>query len=236
MDISRFATAGLTATIVFCMFLTAPFAAPRQSVSIELALAADISISVDPGEYRLQMQGMANALRDPEIIGHILELPDGVSIALIYWSVAHLNRVAVPWHYLGDEQSILEFANKVEAVPRSMTGRSTAIGDAIDFARREIETNRFAGELLRIDISGDERSNSGPPPSQARDRAVSSGMAVNGLAIVGSDRRLYNYYLSYVIGGPSAFVISVDGFEDFQTAMRQKLLRELSMSASLNAD
>lgn len=202
-------------------------------VTIELVLAADVSISVDAREYQLQMQGIAQALRSEEVINQIGQLPQGVAIALVHWSIAHLNRVAVDWHYLTDRQSILQFARLVESVPRSRTGRSTAIGDAVDFSRRLIEMNAFDGEHMRIDISGDERNNSGPAPSQARNRAVAQGMTVNGLAITGSDKRLYNYYLAYVIGGPGAFVLSVDRFADFQTAMQRKLMRELSVSTLL---
>lgn len=205
----------------------------QERVSIELVMATDISISVDAQEYQLQMQGIADALRSPEIIQTILELPDGAAIALVHWSVAHLNRVAVPWRLLTSEASILAFANEVQSSARLNTGRSTAIGDAIDFSARQIRLNQFKGEVLKIDISGDERSNSGPRPSQARDRATASGITVNGLAILGTDKGLYNYYKSYVIGGPSAFVISVDGFVDFHTAIKNKLQRELTNTAYL---
>lgn len=203
-----------------------------EPVTIELVLAADTSISVDADEYRLQMRGIAEALKSEEIITQIGQLPQGAAVALVHWSVAHLNRIAVDWHHLTDRESILRFAALVESAPRSRIGRSTAIGDAVDFSRRIIEENGFIGEHMRIDVSGDERNNSGPAPSQARDRAVARGMTVNGLAITGSDKRLYNYYLAYVIGGPGAFVLSVNGFEDFQTAMQRKLMRELSLSAS----
>ena len=204
-----------------------------QKVSVELVLATDTSISVDAAEYQLQMSGIAEAFRDREIIDTILDLPDGVAVTLVHWSVGHLNRVAVDWQYLASEQAILTFARSVEDATRSATGRSTAIGDAIDFSRRQIESNHFDGQVAKIDISGDERSNSGPRPSQARDRAVASGITVNGLAIQGRDRGLYDYFRSYIIGGPSAFVISVDGFEDFRTAIRQKLKRELSRTAKM---
>ena len=204
-----------------------------QKVSIELVLATDTSISVDAAEYQLQMSGIAEAFRDLEIIDTILDLPDGVAVTLVHWSTGHLNRIAVDWQYLASEPAILAFARSVENAARSATGRSTAIGDAIDFSRRQIESNLFDGQIAKIDISGDERSNSGPRPSQARDRAVASGLTVNGLAILGRDSGLYDYFRSYVVGGPSAFVISVDGFEDFREAIRQKLKRELSNSANI---
>lgn len=234
---------GRLIAVSICLALTlAAFAAipgfirssvAQQRVSIELVLATDISVSVDAREYRLQMAGIANALREPEIIETITALPHGAAVSLVHWSTAHLNSVAVQWHFLSDEASVRDFAARIENAPRTKTGRSTAIGDAIDFSRRKIEENAFVGDHMRIDISGDERSNSGPRPSQARDRAIAMGMTVNGLAIMGADDGLYGYFLNFVIGGPSAFVVSVDGYEDFQAAMKKKLLLELIHSASL---
>ena len=40
---------------------------PAQACRTALILAMDVSNSVDPGEYRLQIDGLAAALRDPEI-------------------------------------------------------------------------------------------------------------------------------------------------------------------------
>lgn len=229
---------GRAAALIFAISLfigMTAIARAQTKVSIELVLAADTSISVDSSEYRLQMLGIANALRDPAVVEQIEALPNGAAIALIHWSVAHLNYVAVDWHHLYERSAIMAFADLVENARREPFGRSTAVGDAIEFSRRQIERNAFQGDAMRIDISGDERSNSGPDPTEARDRAVAAGMTVNGLAITGSSRSLYDYYRSRVIGGHSAFVISVDGFEDFQTAMQLKLIRELSLSASLDA-
>ena len=60
-------------------------------------------------------------------------------------------------------------------------------------------------------------------------------VTVNGLAISGGDRGLFSYYRDRVIGGPSAFVMAVDGFEDFESAIYRKLLKELAISALVPA-
>ena len=41
-----------------------------------LALGLDVSGSVDALEYRLQLDGVAGALLDPEVIGAFLAFPD----------------------------------------------------------------------------------------------------------------------------------------------------------------
>jgi hypothetical protein len=87
-----------------------------------------------------------------------------------------------------------------------------------------------------IDLSGDGVNNSGPPVEQARDRAVTEGITINGLPIL-NDRPgfgvpsavpLDEYYRQNVVGGPGAFVIAVEEFESFGLAVRRKLIREIS--------
>ena len=221
----------------FLVFLAVFWAdiARAEPVDLELVLATDTSISVDDREYRLQMRGIANAFRQAEIIDIIQAMPNGMAVTLVHWSVGHLNRQAVPWRRLKTRQSVLAFADAVEQAARSNAGRSTAIGDALGYSLDLIESNRFEGGSRKIDISGDARSNSGPDPSYSRNRAISMKVTVNGLAISGGDRGLFSYYRDRVIGGPSAFVMAVDGFEDFESAIYRKLLKELAISALVPA-
>ena len=221
----------------FLVFLAVFWAdiARAEPVDLELVLATDTSISVDDREYRLQMRGIANAFRQAEIIDIIQAMPNGMAVTLVHWSVGHLNRQAVPWRRLKTRQSVLAFADAVEQAARSNAGRSTAIGDALGYSLDLIESNRFEGGSRKIDISGDARSNSGPDPSYSRNRAISMKVTVNGLAISGGDRGLFSYYRDRVIGGPSAFVMAVDGFEDFESAIYRKLLKELAVSALVPA-
>ena len=81
--------------------------------------------------------------------------------------------------------------------------------------------------MLKIDISGDSRHNSGPSPNAARDLAVLAGITINGLVIEDGDRNLATYYQHSVIGGEDSFVMSVSRHADFALAMRRKLAREL---------
>ncbi len=208
-------------------------AAPRV-VGVELVLAVDTSASVDAQEYALQMSGIAAALRSAEVIDLIAELPGGVAVTLLHWSLGSANRQALAWHHLDDPTSILAFADLVETAPRVGAGRGTAIGDAIATATELIETNDFDGRQRKIDISGDSRSNSGAGPRLARDRAVAKQIVVNGLAILDGDAGLQEYYRQNVIGGEGAFVLAAEGRRDFARAMKRKLERELDVLISRN--
>ena len=52
-----------------------------------LALGLDVSGSVDGGEYRLQLDGLAAALREPAVIAAMLSVPSApVHLAIFEWS------------------------------------------------------------------------------------------------------------------------------------------------------
>lgn len=208
------------------------WAQTRVQVGVELVLAVDSSISVSDAEYHLQMQGIARALRHPDILRAVQDQPGGVAVTLVHWSLGSRNRQAVGWHRLRDAADVMAFAEKVAAAPRRGAGRGTSISDAITYSARLFAQNTFAGQQLKIDISGDSRHNSGPSPGAARDLAVLAGITINGLVIEDGDRGLAGYYRAHVAGGPGAFVMSVARHGDFARAMRRKLARELAPVAA----
>lgn len=208
-------------------------------VAIELVLAVDCSYSVSDAEYALQMQGIATAFRDPEVIALIGELKDGAAVTLFHWASTANNKQAVPWRLLAGEASVRAFAAEVEAAPRSPLGYFTAIGHAINYGVKLIETNAYAGRQRKIDISGDGRSNAGPEPDVARLAAFARGVTINGLAVLSAQPSvagyptIAEYYAKHVVVGPSSFVIPIAGYDDFGPAMKRKLLRELGPQVAM---
>ena len=85
-------------------------------------------------------------------------------------------------------------------------------------------------------MSGDGRTNDGPPAEQVRDALVARGIVVNGLPVMMNrnnfnrppDTDLDKYYEDNVIGGPGSFMIVARDFNDFSRAVRTKLVREIS--------
>jgi uncharacterized protein YqhQ len=98
------------------------------------------------------------------------------------------------------------------------------------------ELTRFAAKRRVIDISGDGRTNDGPPAELVRDRLVQLGIVVNGLPVMMNrtnfgrppDLTLDKYYEENVIGGAGSFMIVADNFDHFSRAVRTKLVREVS--------
>ncbi len=202
-----------------------------MAVSIELVLAVDVSSSVNYSEYGLQMRGIAQAFRSPEVVT-LIEHSGGVAVTLVQWSSwADLERT-VPWRLLNDRAAVLAFAAEVEGTNRVSVGILTAIGTAIEASLKALADNQFVGRRQKIDISGDGQNNSGLPLELARKLARSKGVTINGLAIQTDVADLDRYFREQIISGPDAFVMAATNYADFARAMQAKLLRELAPAIS----
>jgi hypothetical protein len=113
------------------------------------------------------------------------------------------------------------------------------VGAALAHAGQRFENSSFVAKRRVIDVSGDGRTNDGPPAEIVRDKLVSQGIVVNGLPVMMNrnnfgrppDLTLDKYYEENVIGGPGSFMIVADNFDHFGRAVRTKLVREISESA-----
>jgi hypothetical protein len=211
--------------------LTLPVAlaasAPAAAAGLALVLAVDVSASVTADSYVLQRNGIARAFEDPRVAGAISAVPGGIEALVLEWSDPERIAVTVGWTRLADGAGTAAFAAVVRATQRSSEGL-TAIGPALLAAAAEFERMPEPAERRIIDISGDGIANFGLQPSTARDRIVTEGIAINGLAILTGEPWLTAYYRDNVIGGPGAFVAVARDFASFAEAMRRKLVREIA--------
>jgi uncharacterized protein DUF1194 len=197
-------------------------------VELELILAVDASGSVSAAEFDLQVQGLAAAFRDRDVIAAIQDAgPGGIAIALVQWSSPGQQLLAVNWSLVFDSASAETIAQKIVAAGRLILGE-TAIDGALRFAMVELAVNAYSGERRIIDLSGDGATNWGASPDRARDQAVTAGITINGLAVANEQPDLGHYYRDHVIGGPGAFVITAANYEDFARAIRLKLIEEIA--------
>ena len=222
---------GWTAILMSGLMMTSsPRLALAQSVDLELLLAVDVSPSVDPVEYDLQMRGLEQALRDPSVVNAIKAAPHGLALALMQWAGPGEQNLSVAWSEVRDQASADAFAAKISAIARLPTNGGTALGDALSRCVSLLAESNVKAARRIIDISGDGRTNEGDSPAPMRTYAVQAGITVNGLVIDRKERQLSRYYRDFVIGGPGAFVLQINGFEDFARAMRKKLIREIEIA------
>ena len=201
----------------------------ERNVDLELVLAIDTSSSVSSEEFDLQMRGMSQAFRNEAVIGAIRASGDsGIAVAMVQWSDARKQLLAIDWVQVTDGQSAEAFAQEIDNTPRFLFGGGTALGGAISFSARQFDNNGYSGRRRVIDISGDGRTNQGARPELVRDQVVDSGVTINGLAILNEDPTIDSYYRYNVIGGTGAFVMTATDYEDFSAAMLEKLIKEIS--------
>lgn len=201
----------------------------NRPVDMALVLAADCSGSVQTEHYALQQRGYGDAFRDPRVIKAIGSGIHGAIVATYcQWSGYRLQAQLIPWTILQDEDGIAAFAMELERTERVIFSGGTSPGGAIEFAQALLVRSAVDAARRVIDVSGDGRSNNGPPPDAARDRAAAEGIVINGLPILHMEPDIDGYYRDHVIGGPGAFVMPARDFEDFATAVRRKLVLEIA--------
>ena len=219
---------GIFAITGLAGLVTAGEALPGEAVELELVIAVDASGSVDNDEFALQVRGLANAFRDPQVVAAVESHgAAGIAVAVMQWSSPGNQIVAVDWTAVADRASASALAELIEAAGRLLYGE-TAIAHALRFASGMFVDGRFDGRRKVIDLSGDGPNNFGGVPRQVRDLAVAAGMTINGLAITNEYAELDRYYEAEVIGGPGAFVMIAVDYRDFAVAIRDKLVREIA--------
>ncbi len=203
-----------------------------EPVDVELVLAVDISRSMDSEEFALQRAGYVAALRHPDFINAVRDGMHG-RIALTYfeWAGTVREETQVPWQVIDSVETAEAFAWTLENRPvRSFRG--TSISSALVFGAGLFDGTRFDGYRKVIDISGDGPNNIGLPVVMARDAAVMDGITVNGLPILirpsFTVSELDRYYAECVTGGPGSFVLPIKNASEFATAIRRKLILEVS--------
>ncbi|MEM1038923.1 MAG: DUF1194 domain-containing protein [Pseudomonadota bacterium] len=227
-----------------CVFalMNTTSAQAQRSVALELVLAVDTSTSVDAREFILQRGGLAAAFRHPQVHAAIETLGvSGMAVAVVAWAGQGQQRVVAGWSFVDGSSSSNRFADRIAAFQRPFNG-FTDIAGALRFSTGSVLSNAFDGAKKKIDVSGDGTSDF-DDPGLARDQAVASGITVNGLAIhaeeydLGTLARidLQQHFTQQVIGGEGAFFMEVESFEDFATAIRRKLVREIAGDAFARA-
>ena len=198
------------------------------TVDLVLVLALDVSDSVNRHEFELQRTGLVRAFRHPDLVAAIQGGPTGrIAVSVVQWSGFQDQTVTVPWLVIADKASADAFANRIANMLRSYPNGYTHIAGAIEYATGLIQSAPFMARRSVVDISGDGENNVNLPPNAARDAAVRAGVTVNGLAIVNESKYLVGYYKRNVVGGPGAFVVKAENYEDYIDAILRKLLREI---------
>ena len=133
-------------------------AGPAAACQVALVLAIDVSDSIAPNEYRLQIEGLAEALDDPAIVEALVTGQD--ALAIVQWSGDRYAELTLPWQNPRTDADVADLAVRVRAIQRPENYTATAIGQAIRFSGAKFAEAPVCRREV-IDASGDGKENDG---------------------------------------------------------------------------
>ena len=200
------------------------FAPAARACEVALVLAIDVSNSVDAGEYRLQVDGLADALLDPGIADTLVH--GQMALAVLQWSGTDRQETTLSWRRMHSHIDVLSFSVAAREMRRAFTLSDTAPGDAILAAMALLAEVPDCARRV-IDVSGDGAENAGSSTVLASRAAHRAGIEINGLAIESIGLAITQFYRRSVIT-PGGFVITAQTHSDYARAIREKIRREIS--------
>ena len=228
------------------MFALATLPAPAApsnpiQVDVKLIIASDMSHSIDDVEAKTEREGIADVFSDPEVIRTIENGPLGrIAVMMLDWAGYQDQRVMIDWTVIRDKASATAFAAKVKLLPRP-SGLRTSISSALErsFEILNDSDREIVATRKVVDVSGDGPNNDGVSLQHIHDTTAKNGIVVNGLPIMDTQSDSYfpdldKYYDACVVSGAGAFLIVVKSYKDFGSAMRRKLVREISFDDRQN--
>jgi len=215
---------------VLAWVTTSPaLAAP--DVDTALVVAIDVSNSVDDKRYALQMEGIAKSLEDPGVISAITTGPQAaILFSIVEW--ADRSEMTLPWVRISSAAEARAVAARIRKLPR-IKGDFTCLSRMLRMAADKIVPQIPANATrVVIDVSGDGHDDCNPqePSDKVRDELVAARVTINGLPILDGDegKTIEEWYRQHVIGGIGSFIVAANGYADFERAIRQKFVVEIS--------
>ena len=237
-DARPFRSLSRVAMLAPLLLFPAPGNAAETDVDLELVLAVDVSRSMDMEEQEVQRDGYIAGLTHPEILAAIRSGFLGrIAVTYVEWAGPGSHAVIVPWTLSDGPASAEAFVASLAGTGVSRL-RGTSISGALDVASGLFEGNGFRAMRQVIDVSGDGPNNMGAPVLEARAATLDKGITINGLPIMLHTRYdgMYSiddldvYYENCVIGGPGAFLVTVESIGRLAEAIRRKLVLEIAGS------
>lgn len=227
----RLVLAGLLAISGLAFTFDARSQSEEAEVDTALIVSVDVSNSVDEYRYKLQMEGIAQALEDKSVVDAIIGgAKGGILFSMVTW--ADKPRVAIPWKRITSAADAKLLALEVRTLPQQGGEFTCVTGMMRNVADKLITQIPVKATRIVLDVSGDGKENCNPlePTTTVRDELVSYNVTINGLPILEGDQSetLEAWYRENVMGGPGSFVLPAEGFEDFGRAIRQKFVIEIS--------
>jgi len=215
-----------------------------QATDFNLITAVDVSDSITRSDEFLQYSGLARGVVDPAFLGRLAEGTERrIGFVAITWSSGGAVNVIVPWTVIETRADAERVAAQFESAPRidrstfgryrpltssvdrSSTGM-TDIAEAIQSAVQMSLTAPYTARRSVINILSNGVDNNGQDPSTIRDQAISMGITINGI-VFGDRDDLPDYFRQRVIGGPGAFLMTINQPADLPKVLEKKFWQDM---------
>lgn len=204
--------------------------------ALALALVTDSSLSIDNDEFRMQQEGLANALSSEQIVSIIERF--GQPVAIIHIHFAETSGIVLPWRLVSNERQLTELSYSIRNVVRPSLGTYTYMLDALRFTADQFNNVPCQTDRYVIDLSADGPDNRYSTPDGDRiieelgEQFLQYNIRLNAIPIITDTiphlvTNLIDYYESLATR-LHGFVIPAHGFQDFEAAMRRKLILEIA--------
>ena len=219
---------------------SAPAAADEDGFAVDanIVTGIDFSRSINQQESELQIHGMVQAIRAPEVLRAIENGPHGrIGFAVFLWASGSYPELA-SWRMIGSQQDAEEASTEIllrlqlilDTSRRHSIGSLTDLSAAIAHAGDMLDGSPYASKRAIVNIVGNGPDNVGESPRWRRDALVAFGATINGV-VIGGDRQIADYYRREVIGGPTAFVLAADTPDEMVKAFTSKFVSEITLNA-----
>jgi|GEM_PF-4538989 len=189
---------------------------------LDLAFCMDSSGSVSSSEFRLQLEGTAQAIEDRNITPR----NGSVRVSALQFSSSAYTELEPT---IIEEDNVTDIADAIRSI--SKRGGGTSIHACINQARDLVINAMPVSAIQTIDVSTDGQSTQSYAVT-ASQAAVAAGVdVINGIGVgTGVNNTLMNAIVyPQPAGGNSGFVIGVSGYEDYMEGIASKIERETSV-------
>lgn len=218
-----------------------PSIAPADEIrtDVNIVTGLDVSGSIEAKETQIQIEGLAMAIRSPEVIAAIRSGRHGrVGFAVFVWANGNLP-VFAEWRQIGSAADALalseELSFRLHAILESKAaiklGELTDLSGAMAFGGAMLQAAPYPTDHAVLNIMGNGLDNVAEGPEQARNIVLALGATINGV-VIGHDRGVIGYFRRNVIGGPGAFVLPASDPETLVDVFKRKFVTEIVWNAS----
>src|SRR3978361_2050574 len=106
----------LHCAIILTTLLIAAFIPPARAaepVDLLLVLAADVSRSVDHAKFKLQREGYAAAIANPQVLEAITSgMHRRIAVCFVEWSGSSSQKLLIEWTIIGDAADARQFGDR----------------------------------------------------------------------------------------------------------------------------